>query len=693
MSLTKRSLGSGKTSVEKESDYTFAQRAEEQDRADRIAGKKKKKSSEMERGKIPYTALYDMYMDYLNDPSGDFAVIFDPAQGLYNHHSCYIKVKPPAIKGIENDEDFRILCKLRNHADQEALAAHIWNIPGWVANKKKYFHLTGDSDTSLHLARWEMSDLANPSGTLFNTDESLPLMLKRISKNRLIAYRDNISSLKAIPVRSRHLFIDDDYGKIEDAPISYVPATRTFSNKLADLSFEKIFPIFPEHECALFKLWMGRVGVGPSNHIPVGHATPIKHMFRLGLVVLGEPGVGKSHQMKCIRSALTKVGMTFETFKDPNAKFGVARYAMANVAYKDDNTKKSLSSVVSNDTTKQLISNDEIAVEEKNKDPITVIPRCAFLMNANEMDRNTVYSLDSGIVDRVKILQTRGKLELNRLLPKLWPDPNDRPPSLEPATYFLWLEKRYGVSTDCLMLWALRQATNEFYDLIQTRDPLVLRNIHHHHSNRLRQKFMPNIRNSAMKAMVLSMMLTSKTLSPIIPELSSNTLGQALKAYLKVHGGRVNLSNAMKADWQETDCDLTHFWQGFKDIYLPSVRDANDAFGHETSSGTFTRKKAIEAMNEVIDHLHTRGGQKLTGGFTHLAEDWNMARNQYDNLIHYAKSYRALLSPEALTYLTNGSDPDLDWLNSPEYSPENAEEIRPTMWSAPAPSRDKKTPI
>lgn len=735
MSNTKRGIGSGKSSVEKDVEFQISQRLlaamSPEEKRDLMAKKtaatmfkrerqhfpslskeerqeflkqeqkliddfgkakaqaeeqygsksaKTKKKRQVARPQTLDTQVYQIGLEYLNDPASPFVVEFDPVNGMFEKHQVYKKVKPLLIKGITNHPDFRLLIPLSTQDDLDNLMQYIREFPNWLKSAKpEMFAMDGFKNTVVE--EWEV--LANPSNVVRNDpDNPPPIILKRSAANLKVLYKVNEKRLRTIPFQSRRLFRSEDYMTRSKCPKSYVPPTESFPEAIQSLSFEDIFPIFPEHECALFKLWLGRVGVGPSNQIPDGWDGALTHTFRLGIFILGrEAGVGKSYQMDCIRDAMYRVGMSFESMRTTSERFGTGRFTSADVAYKDDSSKQSSAKIAASDITKQIISQGEIVVEDKYKDQIPVIPRCAIAINANEIDMNEVYNLDPGIIDRVKILKTRDRQELAKLLEEMYPDPTDRPEALEPAIYFLWLAKHYNISVECLMLWAMRQATDMFYRMIKDGNVRLLYRYHHFHSNRLRLTFLPNIRISVMKAMILSMIITnSASANEVVPEFSPRVLNQALLSFARLQGGKVNLSELIKADWEEANRDPKHPWQGFRDMSLPSIGEAIAAFDTSFSSHAYASKKAVEAMNEVIAHLHTRGGQKLNGGYTHLAEDWNEARSHYGRLAKSAKRYKQALPPEALEYLHAAGETDLAWTESADYSPDTAEYIRPTMW-------------
>lgn len=663
MAYVKAAMGNFKSSVEKNNDHEFKERSKELER-------------NASQHPLTPTECYEYGMAWLNHPDSPFTVVFDPANKDFYYHTIRVKDNPEEIRGIDYSfsdmvSNFKPLRSARGLLD--------------LTHLKDYLLEFNNSEEGQNLAKQHCHDFQTFWGSLLKPGCPNGGDLQDIGRTLLALYNESINVRRTEPMKLGHTFLSEHFATVSKHPQSFVPPLESFPKSVRDnVTLEQIFTIFPPAELALWVIWLGRVGVGPSNQIPDGCSAldVIVHYFRLGLIVLGnEAGVGKSFQLKQLRKALCKCGFTMEAIRTMGEQFGGARIYRANIAYKDDSDKKSATKFISSEITKMVVTNEEVIAENKFKEAFPLIPVCAICINANEINMDTVYQLDPGIVDRIKILKTYDRTELAERLTKVYPDPDYRPPSLEPAENLKWLSDFYQVSIECLMLWGLRMATDKFWNLVKDGDTSKLLRLHHHHSNRLRQTFMPDMRISTMKAMILSMFLTNRLENNIIPELSPAVLKRAIESYLKVHGGKVTkLSALMKADWDNNfDRNPRHHWQGFRDLSLPSVRSAYNAFDMAFSECSFDSDDSVKNMNKVIALLHTRGGQKLNGGYTHLAGDWNNARAHAKKLREFADSYLDALSSHEVAYLQDGLAPDLLWLDNPNYSPETAEIIRPTL--------------
>ena len=648
MSSTKLAMGSGKSSEEK----TMQKEENHQQKT-----KNKKAIHTLSASKC-----YDIGLQYLNSEKSNFFIVFDSIMGRFRKHIIYVKQPPQLIKGMNYDHNWRFKpLKPVNSAAQ-------------IQNLREYIdaYQSGVSKEQDDAIKQFWLSFCNPSKT-YDADDRLDQLIETmlmIEKGLELTEREK-------PFRLYHSFDNKS-----NNPISFVPPVQSFPAKLREeITFEKLFPMFPEHELGLFKLWLGRVGIGPSNHIPAGWQEPVFHTSRIGLVILGkQAGLGKSYQLSKLRSALAKVGMTMESIRSTGERFGIGRFVKANVAYKDDTDVGSLNSLVKSEITKTIISGGEVIVEDKFVNAAPALPICAVCVNANKIDMNTVYELDPGIIDRVKILNTRTRAQLNEITPGLYPDPSDRPESLEPAKYLPWLANKYECDVECLILWGLRMATDEFWELIKDGDVIKLRELTHFHANRCKVRFMPHVRQAVMRSFIISLLLTNENDDLFIPELNHRLLHHALKAFKKIQGGLVNVCEPMKQSWEKANRDCLHHWQGFREVWLPSVQEAIEAYEAAMNTGRFNGRKLNNTISEIVDYLYTRGGQKIAGGYSYLREDWEDARMNSETLREEAKSIKQTLTKPQRDYLFDPKiEVNCDWTDSDNYSPETAENIRPTL--------------
>lgn len=81
--------------------------------------------------------------------------------------------------------------------------------------------------------------------------------------------------------------IEDKGDEFYKSPLTWIPAKAWFCDKVKKLRFKDIFTIFPTAELELFKLILGRIGVGISGHQPPGTDEVISHTFRMAGIMIG----------------------------------------------------------------------------------------------------------------------------------------------------------------------------------------------------------------------------------------------------------------------------------------------------------------------------------------------------------------------------------------------------------------------
>lgn len=180
--------------------------------------------------------------------------------------------------------------------------------------------------------------------------------------NRLLAMERLEKSINIHEVRNYDHTFDPDgslcgYGFVRN-PRVWVPAKEWFDERLYQVKLSDVFTIFPEAELEMLKLLLGRIGVGRANHLPPNFPEPIDHTARMAGVIVGkDPGLGKSTIFNGLTAAMSKCGFVTNTFKSTEDRFGLKAAALANIAYKDDTSMKSLKGFLSSEETKILITN------------------------------------------------------------------------------------------------------------------------------------------------------------------------------------------------------------------------------------------------------------------------------------------------------------------------------------------------
>ena len=169
------------------------------------------------------------------------------------------------------------------------------------------------------------------------------------------------------------------------SPRVWVPAHSWFDEALHKVTLNDVFTIFPEAECEMLKMIIGRVGVGRSNHKPPNFLEPIDHTARMAAVIVGkDAGLGKSTIFNGMTAAFSKCGFMTHTFKSTEDRFGLKAAALADIAYKDDTAMRSLKAFLAAEETKILITNGLFQTEEKFQNSEQIWPKCVMLVNSND---------------------------------------------------------------------------------------------------------------------------------------------------------------------------------------------------------------------------------------------------------------------------------------------------------------------
>ena len=467
------------------------------------------------------------------------------------------------------------------------------------------------------------------------------------------------------------------------SPRIWVPARSWFDEKLHQVTLKDVFTIFPDAECEMLKMIIGRVGVGRSNHRPPNFLEPIDHTARMAAVIVGkDAGLGKSTIFNGLTAALSKCGFLTHTFKSTEDRFGLKQAALADVAYKDDTAMKSLKAFLAAEETKILITNGLFQTEEKFQNSEQIWPKCVMLVNSNDWDAHFAYDLDPGIIDRIKILSTYREYEVKQNRHKLDGCASEGTPDLRPRAHIPFLADKLGVSSDALYLWCLRLATDRFYEIItDTADPTINRLQYEvrYWTTRQRIRFKADTSQALVNAMSIAAAIRNDGKQYTMPELTPDVLARHLKdlQFLGLDKSGKQLMYAMKADWEEHGRPGTHFYQGFREIRWESVQLALEA---HVNGAHFGSKTPAEAIKEIMGKLVMRDGFRVSTGMSYVIEDWNNTRFALGDVQATADRLRSTLSETQKDRLCDrGISVSMDWINDPDYSPDRAEELRPDM--------------
>ncbi len=476
---------------------------------------------------------------------------------------------------------------------------------------------------------------------------------------------------------------EDDFFK---HPLVWVPARAWFNDKVKQLRFEDIFTIFPSAELELFKLILGRVGVGINGHQPPGTNIVVNHTFRMAGILIGrEAGLGKSTMMEAFISALSHCGFTTATFRDITTQFGLKEGALSHVLYKDDTTIKTLSKILTSEETKILVSNGLMQSEEKFQSKEEVKSRCVLIASSNDWDPNLVYNLDSGIISRIKLLSTYYYNEMQRkdhYIPTIGKSTAD----LRPHYHLKWLANELNVDKEAIMLWGLRLATDRFYEVI-TKDVKpginALEVEVRKWTSRCRIRFKADSTQALINAIVISLIIKNTNKQWELPELSAETLAEGLSSFYYIISdlAGTKLISMMKQDWLDNDRIPTHYYEGFREVLPESLKIAGDTYNRYMQEPPSNKTAINDMVKNIMGKITLRDGFKISPGMSYLIEFWKRSQFNLEDLKESASevlmSFEEHCPKEFACLMDHFADGPCDsWMSDLNYSPKNAERLK-----------------
>lgn len=602
------------------------------------------------RGSYRFSTLYEMGVEIFKNRNILLELTED---GPHVLHKIFIPDEPQRVKGVSYPSAFRPLREIYSIEDFNLL------------------------ENALEHAPTEVKDFWQP------------LVFPKAGNSDLLSFSERKLKMQAVK-QARDLYEVLDYKQSFDpdgaltgstpalTPLRWVPDKKWFSKSLHKLRFEDVFTIFPEAECQLLKLLIGRIGVGRSGHLPPGFNQPVVHTARMAAVIVGQdPGLGKSTIFNHMIAAFAKVGIESHTFKSTDDRFGLKRAAMADVCYKDDSALKNLKNFLASENTKILVTNGKLETEEKFKNSEEIQPRCVLIVNSNDWDPSVCYDLDSGIIDRVKLLSTYREVELMRRIDLNLSPLSEASPDLRPFSHLPWLAQELGVSVEALFLWCLRICTDYFWGIITDKSDLKTNRLQvevRHWTTRLRIRFKSDMSNSFMAALVLSTIIRSR--GEWVPkEMNYNIMVDALHDFwfLGIDPSGNSIMRAMKVDWEKSGRISTHPYQAFREIRWESVTDAIVVVESQTGHRTVNDR---DKAQKVLKMMCLRDGFSLNTGYSFAISSWQNALLGTMSLKDIAAACLAACDEWDIKRIKSLKSPDLEWMKNSNYDPKYADSLR-----------------
>ncbi|ATW62820.1 putative DNA primase [Synechococcus phage S-CBWM1] len=613
---------------------------------------KKNKAGEKKKKELKPVRISERYQKGITALSLRGYIVELSDTGNHVGHKILAKKEPPKVEGIHYPADFLPYQEIDSDDEFDKIESIFMTEDDEVKNfwEPLYHPQSGDSELSCFMQR--------------------KLAMMRLKKAK---------DINAV-LDYGHTF--DPMGRIHDAkpsnPRIWVPDREWFSPELRKVTFADIFTIFPGPEQEILRLLLGRVGVGRTNHLPPGWDSPVNHTARMAAIVVGkDPGLGKSTLFNGFLNSLTKCGFTYHTFRSTEDRFGMQSPALADVAYKDDTSLQSLKKLISSEETKILITNGLLQTEEKFAKAEQIWPKAVLIVNANDWNQNFAYDIDPGIQDRIKLVSTYREVEVNKLRDNL---PEDcmsyGSPDLRPRAHIPYLAEKCGVSEDAVYLWALRLATDRFWEVINdTSDPTInaLQVDVRYWTSRMRIRFRSDVSQAMVNAMAFAWAL--RTGKDRIPELTPDLMVDALQHFyfVGVDPSCQPLYELLKENWEKVGRTSTHYYQGFREIRWESVKNAVEFQG---GLGKF-QANSTDQIKKVVELMVMRDGFKLGGGAQYIIENWENMRFSYGDLLNQAREVLNSQPDSIRARVTNvGAAAKDDWMEDPDYSPDTAELLR-----------------
>lgn len=454
----------------------------------------------------------------------------------------------------------------------------------------------------------------------------LPMLSSAPGKSALEGFISSLLQLEARHSRSFEAIEGYDTGisfhpTSTSKPKAFVPQLDWFDSNIQDLKANDIVTLFPSAELKLLQLFIGRVVCGRDNSKPLDFGGELlTHKFRKMLLVFGaDSGTGKSTFFELLNQSLQLLGYEVLPFKDIGARFGQAETYLSNMAFKDDSTSDSIKKLLESNELKSLVTGSQMVTESKNKSAISVAPQTALLLITNQLSYHNLFSVDSGILDRLAILYTHNLAELRGI--------KDQETSLKPGypyvkdlpdyRSFFYLEalaEALGCSKHTLLMYFIRLSCDYF---IKT-----------YHQGRLEaeiaeltsQLVFP-VSNSNTSNMVSALVLATilrgdpdKSIKDrLIPLSNKKTLLYLayqlawLKASPQAHYAR----KLIKQDWITRKRPLSHPWSALRNISVSSLEDFLDKI---STTRDIKGVSLNQSIKESFQCLQSNDGISLSVG-------------------------------------------------------------------------------
>lgn len=591
--------------------------------------------------------------------------------GSHCGHNVYVRSKPRDIAGVTYPHWYRVLRLIDTAEEEEELTAALLRSPSASTEIQQFWSpltqpVSGQKSTPLqgHVERLLRIDDNNR-----RQNESLPFELGIQVTNFTQAVASS-----------------------ECAPRAHLPPREWFAPQLQKLKFTDVFTLWPNAESEMLQLILGKAWVGRGGSRLVGEPQRIlEHTFRsVGIIVGEDAGLGKSTVFDKLFRATNKVGYRQANFRNIGEQFGMGDVIEADVAYKDDLVGASLKDLVSSENTKIIASGGRMFFEDKFQKGASRHCYPVLLANTNEWNPRLAYSLDSGTVDRIKLLTTfrRNEIDKGEAVERLTEIASDSP-NLAPFVHLPWLAQKLDVSEEALMLWACRLCADKFIELTFWRGDVPTEELRleiHRISSHLRYSFNKDATRAVVSLMLLAHVLVthlqnvSKAKKPYaMREISEKVLQECFTNFsaLVTDKDMYRLKSVLKLHWEHNGRPDIHPWSGMRKLNLQSIAIARAAFDQAIAA----RSSLPDMIKALFGNLVLRDGFTGSSDIVWVNAAWQSNQGYIDDIEKLARALLKTLdmpgmekSVEAMDRVSSGQ-PECGWLRDVHFSPKELEKV------------------
>ena len=408
-----------------------------------------------------------------------------------------------------------------------------------------------------------------------------------------------------------------------NVPLAIVPRQHWFPTRVKHLKASDIVALLPPTELEVLMLILGRALVGPSKGKPCGYDHKLKHNHRTAAILLGRPGTGKSELLDLIDETMTHFGFKVQCARSFCERFGLGELANAALVYKDDGSNEEIAKLLNSSTFKTFCSGGKVCAEKKHKEATYKRARAAIILASNHFNPNNAYGIDAGVQSRLRLLETIDATSRDRLLESLPPDHLwYGAQNLSPNALMKHLSQKLDVDRLVIFGWFLRLCCDKFYESIPNL-PEIDKTL----ESKLQNRIPADLLYITVKALKFTLLLRGQDPDQRITPETLHRAIEGLAALLHDHRTGTALA-LLKQDWEDRGRQPEHLWSAIRELRFDGLQEAHKESCQWLSGGYFTASgkdsKVLENyIKLVFCNLVTWGSIKISPSPAQLASTWN----------------------------------------------------------------------